>query len=85
MGFRIAGAALRGWRDRIEGRLGIATDQSEVRAIFTLWLVAFLLKHSGSAWDVAWHFRYVFGAASKTEIEFVSFGACTEATPSVMK
>jgi len=62
MGFRIAGAALRSWRARIEGRSAIATDQSEVRAIFTLWLVAFLLKHSGSAWDVAWHFRYVFGA-----------------------
>jgi len=62
MGFRIAGAALRSWRARIEGRSAIATDQSEVRAIFKLWLVAFLLKHSGSAWDVAWHFRYVFGA-----------------------
>jgi len=62
MGLRIAGAALRDWRDRIEGRFAVETHQSEVRAIFALWLVAFLLKHSGSAWDVAWHFRYVFGA-----------------------
>jgi hypothetical protein len=62
MGFRIAGTALRSWRDRIEGRLAVDTNQSAVRAIFTLWLAAFLLKHSGSAWDVSWHFRYVFGA-----------------------
>ncbi|KPV49636.1 hypothetical protein SE17_31505, partial [Kouleothrix aurantiaca] len=32
-----------------------------VVVVFGLWLLAFLLKHGGSAWDVAWHFRYPFG------------------------
>jgi hypothetical protein len=49
------------WRERIDSRPP-ETSQREVRIIFGLWLVAFLLKHAGSAWDVAWHFRYVFGA-----------------------
>jgi hypothetical protein len=52
---------MREWRDRLGGAPS-ETSQRELRAIFVFWLVAFLLKHSGSAWDVAWHFRYVFGA-----------------------
>ena len=36
-------------------------DQRWVRLVFTAWLIAFLFKHTGSAWDVAWHFRYPFG------------------------
>ena len=51
---------MREWRDRLGGAPA-ETSQRELRAIFVLWLVAFLLKHAGSAWDVAWHFRYVFG------------------------
>jgi hypothetical protein len=52
----------RDWRGWMQGVPVVETGQRELRVIFTLWLVAFLLKHSGSAWDVAWHFRYVFGA-----------------------
>jgi hypothetical protein len=52
----------RGWRDRISGQFATETSQQTVRIIFCLWLVAFLLKHAGSAWDISWHFRYVFGA-----------------------
>jgi hypothetical protein len=37
-------------------------SQRTIHVVFVLWLVAFFLKHAGSAWDVAWHFRYVFGA-----------------------
>jgi len=62
MDFRIGGANVREWRQRASGRFAAETSQRELRVIFGLWLVAFLLKHSGSAWDVAWHFRFVFGA-----------------------
>lgn len=46
------------------GSAGASTDPSEQRftgAIFTLWLAIFLIKHIGSSWDIAWHFRYPFG------------------------
>jgi hypothetical protein len=63
MSYRIGATAVRAWRNRLDqGFANGATDQRTIRAVFVLWLVAFLLKHSGSAWDVAWHFRYVFGA-----------------------
>jgi hypothetical protein len=53
----------RAWRKRIdEGFSSGPDDQRTIHTIFILWLLAFFLKHSGSAWDVAWHFRYVFGA-----------------------
>jgi hypothetical protein len=51
----------RDWRDWPHVQPAAETSQRELRIIFALWLFAFLLKHSGSAWDVAWHFRYVFG------------------------
>jgi len=63
MNHRTAGAAIRAWRDRLDRQFSTDdADQQTIRVVFTLWLVAFFLKHSGSAWDVAWHFRYVFGA-----------------------
>jgi hypothetical protein len=63
MNRRSIGAATRAWSERLDRQFAAGdADQPTVRAIFVLWLVAFLLKHSGSAWDVAWHFRYVFGA-----------------------
>lgn len=63
MNHRGIGAATRAWSERLDRQFSAGdADQRTVRAIFVLWLVAFLLKHSGSAWDVAWHFRYVFGA-----------------------
>ena len=63
MNYRTAGAAMRAWRDRLDQQFSADTaDQRTIRVVFVLWLVAFFLKHSGSAWDVAWHFRYVFGA-----------------------
>lgn len=36
-------------------------DQRWARLVFVAWIIAFLFKHGGSAWDVAWHFRYPFG------------------------
>ncbi|HEU5103087.1 MAG TPA: hypothetical protein VFU22_28890 [Roseiflexaceae bacterium] len=63
MNYRRLDAATQAWRDRLNHQFGTGeADQQTIRIIFILWLVAFLLKHSGSAWDVAWHFRYVFGA-----------------------
>jgi hypothetical protein len=63
MDYRTTGAAIRAWRDRIDRQFSTSiTDQRTIRIVFVLWLIAFLFKHSGSAWDVAWHFRYVFGA-----------------------
>jgi hypothetical protein len=63
MGQETAGATIRAWRDQLDRQLSASVgDQRTIRVVFVLWLVAFFLKHSGSAWDVAWHFRYVFGA-----------------------
>ncbi|HRC78028.1 MAG TPA: hypothetical protein PLO33_20245 [Kouleothrix sp.] len=36
-------------------------SQRLIAGVFIAWLVAFALKHGGSSWDVAWHFRYPFG------------------------
>ena len=41
------------------GRPGRRTTQTELRWIYTAWLVAFLLKLLGSSWDVSWHFRWL--------------------------
>jgi hypothetical protein len=41
------------------GRPGRPTGQTELRWIYTGWLVAFLLKMLGSSWDVSWHFRWL--------------------------
>jgi hypothetical protein len=30
-----------------------------LRAIFGLWIVAYLFKHAGASWDISWHFRYL--------------------------
>ena len=63
MNYRTARAAIQGWRDRLDRQFSTnATDQQTIRTVFVLWLVAFFFKHAGSGWDVAWHFRYVFGA-----------------------
>jgi hypothetical protein len=63
MDYRHARAAIDGWRERLDRQFSTGTaDQQTIRAVFVLWLVAFFLKHAGSGWDVAWHFRYVFGA-----------------------
>jgi hypothetical protein len=63
MDYRTASAAIHDWRERLDRQFstGIA-DQQTIRTVFVLWLVAFFFKHAGSGWDVAWHFRYVFGA-----------------------
>ena len=63
MNHRTVSAAIRDLRERLDRQFSIsAADQQPIRAVFLLWLVAFFLKHAGSGWDVAWHFRYVFGA-----------------------
>src|SRR6185503_2084040 len=63
MKFPTVGAAVRDWRGWIDGQRSDEPDsQMLIRIIYSLWIVAFLLKHAGSAWDIAWHFRYVFGA-----------------------
>ncbi|MGY2084309.1 hypothetical protein [Blastococcus sp. SYSU DS0539] len=41
------------------GRPGRATDQTELRWIYTAWLAAFALKMLGSSWDVSWHFKWL--------------------------
>jgi hypothetical protein len=38
---------------------GAPVDSRVLRSIFGLWLLAFVLKHTGASWDVAWHFRYL--------------------------
>ena len=30
-----------------------------LRIVFGLWILAFILKHAGASWDVAWHFRFL--------------------------
>jgi len=63
MNNRTASAAIHDWRERLDRQFSAsAGDQTTIRAVFVLWLVAFFFKHAGSGWDVAWHFRYVFGA-----------------------
>ena len=34
-------------------------DFPTVRVVFGLWIAAFILKHIGASWDVAWHFRFL--------------------------
>jgi hypothetical protein len=41
------------------GRPGRPVSQTELRWMYTGWLVAFLLKMLGSSWDVSWHFRWL--------------------------
>ena len=41
------------------GRPGRPISQTELRWIYTGWLVAFLLKMLGSSWDVSWHFKWL--------------------------
>jgi hypothetical protein len=41
------------------GRPGRPVSQTELRWMYTGWLVAFLLKMLGSTWDVSWHFRWL--------------------------
>ena len=41
------------------GRPGRRVSQTELRWMYTGWLVAFLLKMLGSTWDVSWHFRWL--------------------------
>lgn len=63
MNLQDAGAAVRDWRGWVGGRLSSGEDsQLTIRLIFGLWIVGLLIKHAGSGWDVAWHFRYVFNA-----------------------
>ena len=63
MGYRTTRAAIHDWRARIDRQFSTsAADQQTIRVVFVLWLVAFFFKHAGSGWDIAWHFRYVFGA-----------------------
>ena len=50
------------WESRPFGTPQQVTNAKAIPTIFVLWIVAFALKHIGSAWDVAWHFRYVFEA-----------------------
>jgi hypothetical protein len=38
---------------------GAPADSRILCAIFSLWVLAFVLKHAGASWDVAWHFRYL--------------------------
>src|SRR5436305_649650 len=62
MDYRTAGTAVRALRDRLNQQFSTdASSQLMIRAVFGLWLIAFLLKHTGSSWDIAWHFRYPFG------------------------
>ena len=63
MDYRTASAAIYDWRERLDRQFSTgAADQQTIRVVFVLWLAAFFFKHAGSGWDVAWHFRYVFGA-----------------------
>jgi hypothetical protein len=62
MSYRNANGVISDWRERRDRQFLAAADQQTIRVVFVLWLVAFFLKHAGSGWDVAWHFRYVFGA-----------------------
>jgi len=63
MDYRSASAAIHDWRERLDRQFSTSeADQLTIRVVFVLWLVAFFFKHAGSGWDVAWHFRYVFGA-----------------------
>ncbi len=59
---RTVGTVVQDWRARLDQRFSMETSQRTIRVVGVIWILAFLLKHSGAAWDVAWHFRYVFGA-----------------------
>src|SRR5262249_31061790 len=51
---------VRGWLDRVRaGGLTEAESRATLIATYRVWLVAFLLKAIGSAWDVSWHFRWL--------------------------
>jgi hypothetical protein len=56
---RTAGAPARAVGD--QAPTSAAAGQRLVHVVFALWIVAFLIKHAGSSWDIAWHFRYPFG------------------------
>lgn len=51
-----------GWRASLGAHMPAEpAGQRLIAALFVAWFVAFALKHSGSSWDIAWHFRYPFG------------------------
>lgn len=51
---------VRAWLDRVRaGGLDAAERRATLVATYRVWLVAFLLKAIGSAWDVSWHFRWL--------------------------
>ncbi|MBK9941126.1 MAG: hypothetical protein IPP13_05840 [Kouleothrix sp.] len=63
MDLRNAGMALHDWRDQLAGGAESGPgSQRLIRSVFVLWAIAFVIKHTGSSWDIAWHFRYPFGA-----------------------
>ena len=50
------------WRAQFGARVPAASASPRlIAAVFVAWLIAFGLKHAGSSWDIAWHFRYPFG------------------------
>jgi len=56
---RTAGVPARAVHDQPSA--SAAAGQRLVHVVFVLWIGAFLIKHIGSSWDIAWHFRYPFG------------------------
>ena len=58
---------------------GVPASTRSALVLFGLWLLAFLLKHAGSAWDVAWHFRYPFGVFEAPHLVNISGSAIAAA------
>src|SRR5258706_4171140 len=54
----LAPGDLRTWMSRVRtGELDALEHRATLLLVYRTWLVAFLLKVVGSAWDVAWHFQ----------------------------
>jgi hypothetical protein len=54
----LAPGDLRTWMNRVRsGELDAVEQRATLLLVYRTWLIAFLLKVVGSAWDVAWHFQ----------------------------
>jgi hypothetical protein len=48
------------WRNLLKrGQPTGDADSRTLWLVYGLWLLAFVFKHGGAAWDIAWHFRYL--------------------------
>src|SRR5689334_8605022 len=73
MDSRLGSALPRRWQAYLpDGSATPVASARLTRVVFGLWVLAFALKHAGSSWDVAWHFRFVFDPLEPPHVVIVA-------------